>query len=330
MELDPQDNRVSKRHAVLTYENGDHFLTDEGRFLATELNFKAFERERLVYGDRIKVGDYVFEYTGRTIRRVDQVRTGEILAHNIRVVVHKPKTRAILKDINVAIKPGEFVGVLGGQDRKPTLLNALCGINPATSGEVFINGIPLTDRKKMRELGIGYVPQDDIVHRELTVDQAVTFSAKLRLKLTRSEISTLVDGVIRRMGLEEHRHKRVSKLSGGQRKRVSIAIELLAKPTILFPRRALIRPRSGHRRKLMSLLQQLAKTGLTVVCTTHILQLAHMLDRLLFIHGGRLIFSGTADEARHLFLEDSSATGGYTGTSHTQASKTPGGLAIRN
>ncbi len=327
VELDTQDNRVSKRHAVLTYENGDHFLTDEGRFLATELNFRAFERERLVYGDRIKVGDYVFEYTGRTIRRVDQVRTGEILAHSIRVVVHKPSTRAILKDINLAIKPGEFVGVLGGSGQgKSTLLNALCGINPATSGEVYINGIPLTDRKKMRELGIGYVPQDDIVHRELNVEQAVTYSAKLRLKLSAGEISTLVDGVIRRMGLEPHRHKRISKLSGGQRKRVSIAIELLAKPTILF----LDEPSSGldpaTEEKLMSLLQQLAKTGLTVVCTTHILQLAHMLDRLLFVHGGKLVFSGTADEARRLFLDGGSITSASQ-TGQSNPSRSGVGLA---
>ncbi len=331
VELDAQDNRVSKRHAVLAPVGGEYFLTDEGRFLPTVLNENAFERQRLVYGDRFRVGDYLFEYTGSTVRRVDQIRTGEVLARDIRFVVQArpkpfrnglvqalagvsginwlrsklaPEKRTILQGITVAIKPGEFVGVLGGSGQgKSTLLNALCGINPATSGAVLINGLPLTDRRRMRQLGIGYVPQDDIVHRELSVEQAISYSARLRLKLARAETAALVDGVIRRMGLEEHRAKRVSQLSGGQRKRVSIAIELLAKPTILF----LDEPSSGldpaTEEELMNLLQKLAKTGLTVVCTTHVLQLAHLFDRLLIIHGGRCLFSGTADEARRLFLE---------------------------
>ncbi|MEZ5301911.1 MAG: ATP-binding cassette domain-containing protein [Verrucomicrobiales bacterium] len=107
------------------------------------------------------------------------------------------------------------------------MMNALCGINPATAGKVWIDNVPLEGRGSVKKLSIGFVPQEDIVHSELTVDQAITFSAKLRLRLPGAVIKTLVDGVIGRLGLEEHRLKRISQLSGGKRKRVSIATELL-------------------------------------------------------------------------------------------------------
>ncbi|MFQ3577656.1 MAG: ABC transporter permease, partial [Verrucomicrobiia bacterium] len=148
-----------------------------------------------------------------------------------------------------------------------------------------------------------FVPQDDIVHRELTVREALTFSARLRLTLDREEIAALVERTIERLGLAEHAAKRISMLSGGQRKRVSIGIELLAKPSVLF----LDEPSSGldpaTEEALMVLLQSLTLTNLTVVCTTHVLQKAYLFDRILFIQGGRLVFAGNPDEARrHFFL----------------------------
>ena len=114
------------------------------------------------------------------------------------------------------------------------MLNALCGVNPASSGEVLISGIPLTSREQVNAAGVGFVPQDDIVHLELTVTEAITYSARLRLNLPPAQITALVDRVIERLSLKEHRGKRISRLSGGQRKRVSVAIELLAKPSVLF------------------------------------------------------------------------------------------------
>lgn len=303
LELDPEDSAISKVHATIEKVGQDFFITDKSR-AGTELNGKFFSRELLVYGDRFKIGDYLFEFTGQSIVRVDQANLGRVAANNLIVEVQKDgQPFRILQNINLEIQRGEFVGILGGSGQgKSTLLNALCGVNPASSGEVLISGVPLTSREQVNAAGVGFVPQDDIVHLELTVTEAITYSARLRLNLPAPQIAALVDRVIERLSLKEHRDKRISRLSGGQRKRVSVAIELLAKPSVLF----LDEPSSGldpaTEADLMALLQSLRLTNLTVMCTTHVLQKAYLFDRLIFIHGGRLIFIGTADEARQHFL----------------------------
>ena len=315
LDLDGEDGGISKVHAVIARgERGNYFIDDKSK-LGTELNGKSFTRALLVYGDRFRIRDYIFEFTGNSIRRVDQGDLGNVSARHVTVEIRRRNFhRRILNDLSVDIRPGEFVGILGGSGQgKSTLLNALCGINPATSGEVLISGVPLGSREAVNAAGVGFVPQDDIVHRELTVTEAVTFSARLRLPLPPAQIHALVDRAIERLGLAEHRDKRIDRLSGGQRKRVSVAIELLARPSVLF----LDEPSSGldpaTESDLMTLLQSLRLTNLTVVCTTHVLQKAYLFDRLIFIHGGRLIFIGTADEARQHFLLRGAASEGVTG-----------------
>jgi ABC-type multidrug transport system ATPase subunit len=297
--LDADDLNISRVHATITREGRDYFIEDQSS-LGTELNGVAFKREKLVFGDRFRISDYIFEFTGSEIRRVRPEFSGWVSARNLSKTAG---TRRILEDVSLNITAGEFVGVLGRSGQgKSTFLTALCGISPFTEGEAKIGGIDLTDREGLREIGIGYVPQDDIVHRELTVLEAVTFSARLRLNLQEHLIGDLVGRVIGQLGLKPHENKRIALLSGGQRKRVSIAIELLAKPSILF----LDEPSSGldpaTEAELMTLLQSLTWTKLTVVCTTHVLHKAYLFDRILVVEGGRLIFAGNVDEARQYFL----------------------------
>lgn len=297
--LDAEDLRISRDHAVVLMEGSHYVLEDKSR-LGTELNGVAFRREKLVFGDRFRISGYIFEFTGASIRRIRPELSGSIEVRNL---VKVAGGRRILDDVSLNIAAGEFIGVLGRSGQgKSTFLTAVCGISPASSGETRIGDVPLTDRQRLQELGIGYVPQDDIVHRELTVLDAVTFSARLRLKLERHLIADLVERVLDRLGLTQHALKRVALLSGGQRKRVSIAIELLSKPSVLF----LDEPSSGldpaTEAELMTLLQSLTLTKLTVVCTTHVLHKAYLFDRLLVIEGGKLIFAGSGDEARTHFL----------------------------
>ena len=299
IDLDSEEIAISRVHALIEPDGQDYFLTDRSR-LGTELNGVAFTRERLVFGDRLRISSYIFEFTGDAIRLIHPESSGTVSAENLTVMAGD---RRILDQVSLNIVAGEFVGVLGGSGHgKTTLLNALCGINPPTSGEVRLGGVPLADRARLREIGIGYVPQDDIVHRELTVNEAITFSAKLRLRLPRHQIDALVSRITRRLGLAPHAEQRVADLSGGQRKRVSIAIELLAKPSILF----LDEPSSGldpaNEEALMTLLQSLTLTKLTVVCTTHVLQKAYLFDRILVVQSGKLIFAGDSDDARRHFL----------------------------
>src|SRR5437870_10684770 len=304
VDLDSEEIAISRVHAMIEREGEDYFLTDRSR-LGTELNGVAFTRERLVFGDRLRISGYIFEFTGDALRLIHPESSGTVSAENVTVLADG---RRILDQVSLNIAAGEFVGVLGGSGHgKTTLLNALCGINPPTSGEVRLGGVPLTDRARLREIGIGYVPQDDIVHRELTVNEAITFSAKLRLRLPRHQIDALVSRITKRLGLAPHAQQRVADLSGGQRKRVSIAIELLAKPSILF----LDEPSSGldpaNEEALMTLLQSLTLTKLTVVCTTHVLQKAYLFDRILVVQSGKLIFAGDSDDARRHFLLQSGA-----------------------
>ncbi len=304
--LDAEDLTISRVHAIITQEGLNFFIEDKST-IGTELNGVAFKREKLVFGDRFRISDYIFEFTGEGIRRIRPDFSGSITARNL---VKEAGGRRILDGVSLNVASGEFIGVLGRSGQgKSTFLTALCGISPSSSGEAKIGGIPLSDRKRLREIGIGYVPQDDIVHQELTVLQAVTFSARLRLNLKEHLIGDLVERVIARLGLKPHEHKRIALLSGGQRKRVSIAIELLAKPTVLF----LDEPSSGldpaTEAELMTLLQSLTLTKLTVVCTTHVLHKAYLFDRILVIEGGKLIFAGNGDEARqHFLLQENAQT----------------------
>jgi len=299
VDLDLDDHRVSSEHVKIRFTGRDPEIEDVSR-LGTTLNGSAFSKAPLVYGDRFQIGHYVFEYDGRSLRWLDDAASGTIEAVGL---TRRAGGRTILNKVSLHIRPGEFVGILGGSGQgKSTLLNALCGIVPASEGEVRISGQELRDRKSIRDLGVGYVPQDDIVHKELTVDDALILAGRLRLNLPLHAIKARIDRIVDQLGLVPHRHKRVFMLSGGQRKRVSIGIELLSNPSVLF----LDEPSSGldpaTEENLMSLLQRLALSGITIVCTTHVLQKAYLFDRLLFIQDGRLVFAGNSDEARAHFL----------------------------
>lgn len=303
--LDADDLMISKEHLKLT-KTAEGWLAEDLSKTGTELNGRLFGKTRLVYGDRLRISNYLFEFGGNHLRRIDHLDVGTLQATNLIVEVpdrESGKPLRILNDVSLDIQTGEFIGILGGSGQgKSTLLNALCGINPASSGGVTIGGVSVGDLIKNRPGSIGYVPQDDIVHSELTVTQAFRYSARLRLPLPRAEREELIQRTIEVLGLKDHKGKRVFQLSGGQRKRVSIGIELLSKPDILF----LDEPSSGldpaTEKSLMELLQALSLTNLTVVCTTHVLQNAFLFNRLLFVHGGKLIFGGSAGQAREYFL----------------------------
>jgi ABC-type multidrug transport system ATPase subunit len=322
--LDPQDRTISKLHARLRHEKGDWILSDHSS-TETLLNGEPFTETRLIFGDRFKIGDYVFEFRGTTIERVDHTNAGGIDARNLSVIVKDRitgKPLHILNEVGVHIGTGDFIGVLGGSGSgKSTLLNALCGIRPADKGTVSIGGIENSLLNKLRPGAIGYVPQDDIVHPELVVRDAFYLAARLRLRLADHQRKALVDRTIELLGLSDHASKRVHHLSGGQRKRVSIGIELLSKPSVIF----LDEPSSGldpaTEESLMELLQSLTMTNLTVVCTTHVLQKAYLFDRLIFVHGGRVIFEGNSSQARDFFVKR-----GPEGSESHSGSRSPLGI----
>lgn len=212
----------------------------------------------------------------------------------------------ILKDVSLSINAGEIVAICGGSGAgKTTFMNCVNGFEPATGGQVLVNGVDLYKNYSSLKNNIGYVPQQDIIHDDLTLESMLIYTAKLRLQkdITKNEIKKRVSEVLKMVDLEPQRHTYIKKLSGGQRKRGSIAVELISDPSLFF----LDEPTSGldpeAETHLMHQLRNLSKNkGKTVIVITHTLQNIHLFDKIIFLApGGKLCFFGTPEEAKRFF-----------------------------
>ncbi len=204
--------------------------------------------------------------------------------------------KVILDSASLSILPGEFVALVGGSGAgKTTLLRALCAVERAQTGLVLFNGLDFYRNPGPYREMIGYVPQDDILHRELTVDRALHYAALLRLPPDTSseERAKHIEEALAEVKMEAQRHQPISKLSDGQRKRVSIAVELLANPGVIF----LDEPTSGLDpgldKTVMALLQLLCDRGRTIVLVTHATENICLCSHVAFMaRGGRLVYFG--------------------------------------
>ena len=221
---------------------------------------------------------------------------------NIIGVCNRSETLTILDDFTFTIPPSRFVGIIGPSGAgKSSLLHAIAGLRAPTAGVVLVDGVNVYDANAAPSFG--FVPQDDIVHPELTVIEALRFSALLRLPRAtpRIEMEKLIAQTLDQLRLAQRANNPITRLSGGQRKRVSVGVELLAKPSILF----LDEPTSGldpaTEFQLMELLRDLADTGCTIVCTTHVMENAYLMDQMMVLVSGCLAFQGSPQEARDYF-----------------------------
>jgi ABC transport system ATP-binding/permease protein len=295
------DALVSRRHAKIEAGPNGYRLLDLRSKTGSFVNGRRFDEHDLVIGDQIQLGSFFFVYDGRSLRRVRQFSVGRIVAIGL---TKETESGPILLKANFVAEPGQLIGILGPSGAgKTTLLNALSGLRPADSGKVFIDQTDFyKDLDRLRSL-FGYVPQDDIVHSDLTVAEALTFAARLRLSAgtPRSEIAKLVNRTISNLGLSDRANLKIDRLSGGQRKRVSVGVELLNRPPILF----LDEPTSGldplAEFKVMELLRSLADNGCTVVCTTHVMENVYLMDQIVIISKGCVAFQGSPDEAQSRF-----------------------------
>ncbi|HEY1636019.1 MAG TPA: ATP-binding cassette domain-containing protein [Acidimicrobiales bacterium] len=211
----------------------------------------------------------------------------------------------LLDAVSFSVAAGELVAIVGLSGAgKTTLLDAMAGVAPTSAGSVRFDGIDLqVNLGKFRGV-IGYVPQDDIIHADLPLQRTLRYAARLRLpsSITSAEVDHAVRAAIDTVGLTEHAHVRVGSLSGGQRKRASIAVELLTEPRAFF----LDEPTSGldpaTSAELSAHLRELADRSATVVFTTHSAEDLALCDRIVFMApGGRVAFVGTVDEALEQF-----------------------------
>jgi ABC-type multidrug transport system ATPase subunit len=287
------DPMVSARHATIERSDAGCFLSDAQSAIGTFVNGKGIIRAKLEPGDRVQFGPFLFRFDGDRLVRILQPASFGLEARDVTKTIG---TTTILDGVTVSFQPSEFVGLLGPSGAgKTTLLDALNGLRPATSGQVLINGEPLYEQYDRLRHHIGYVPQDDIIHRELTVRQALTHAARLRLPsdVTDHELERAVDETLETLQMSHRADVLISHLSGGQRKRVSVGVELLSRPGILF----LDEPTSGldpgTESHLMRLFRRLADQRRTVVCTTHVMENVDLFHKLVILApGGKLAYFG--------------------------------------
>ncbi|TMD99766.1 MAG: FHA domain-containing protein [Chloroflexi bacterium] len=295
--------QVSAHHARLEMVQGGYRIVDLRSTNGVYVNAQRMSNQLLKPGDEVRIGPFKLTYTGTQLTQQDESNSVRIDA--IDLVKVGNKQTILLDDISLVIPPRKFVAIVGGSGAgKSMLMDALNGLRPAQKGTVLYNGQDYYKHLAAFSTQLGYVPQEDIIHRDLTVVRALYYAAKLRLPsdFTEAQIKQRINKVLEDVEMSYRRNLLVSKLSGGQRKRVSIALELLANPSVFF----LDEPTSGLDpgldRKMMFLLRKLADRGHTIILVTHATNNINACDYVCFLcQGGRLAFFGPPNDAKTYF-----------------------------
>jgi len=317
--------QISWHHAEIDYLNGAFCIKDLDSTNGTFVNSKRIKQSEINYGDLISLGSFTFQISKQHIvvkKDQDGVRLD---AKEISVNVIEKKTRQtkkIVNNISFTIYPSELVGLMGPSGAgKTTLMLALNGYKKPSQGQVFANNISLIGHYDCFRQRIGYVPQDDIIHHELTVKEALFYTAKLRLAkdLTEKEINNIIDNVLTELGLIDDKKqidvrdviigsKEDKGISGGQRKRVNLAMELVNDPDLLF----LDEPTSGLSTQdsivVVDILKKLSNKGKTIIMTIHQpdIEIFKMMDNIMMISSGKMMYYGPSfPDALTFFNPDS-------------------------
>ncbi|GGK87078.1 ABC transporter ATP-binding protein [Streptomyces flaveus] len=309
-ELVVSDLQVSRHHAEFhATPDGRYEIRDLGSHNGTYVNGMPIAKggsALLGPNDIVGVGHSTFRLVGDRLEEF--VDTGEISFSARHLTVTVDGGKQILKDVSFGVPEKSLIAVIGPSGSgKSTLLKALTGYRPANQGDVLYDNRNLYKQFAELRQRIGLVPQDDILHKELTVKKALKYAAKLRFPAdtTGGEREARIDEVLRELKLDIHKEKKVTSLSGGQRKRVSVALELLTKPSLIF----LDEPTSGldpgMDRDVMQLLRGLADDGRTVLVVTHSVAELAICDKLLVMApGGSVAYFGPPEEALNFFGYD--------------------------
>jgi ABC-type multidrug transport system ATPase subunit len=298
--------QVSRLHARLTYgADQQHQLSDVGSTNGTFVNGQRVKQHTLTVGDVVRIGPFKLIYRGASFEEYDQRGELHLDAHGLTIQVQQGKNhRLILNNVSLSIAPREFVALVGGSGAgKSTLLKALSGYAPASSGQVAVNGDDFYHNFDAYRALLGYVPQDDIIHPTLPVDRTLDYTSKLRLPsdMDKTEVQQRMENVLDDVEMAEHAAKKVLNLSGGQRKRVSMAVELLAEPSLFFLDEATSGLDPGLEKKTMYMLRRLADSGRTVLLVTHATENIVQCDHVVFMALGRMVYFGPPQEALTFF-----------------------------
>ncbi|WP_163552710.1 FHA domain-containing protein [Candidatus Frankia alpina] len=296
------DLLASRRHAELYIGRSGLQIADLDSANGVFVNGRRINRTEVGQGDVIAVGHHVFQLEGDQL--VEYIDSGDVSFEADALNVWAGQ-KQLMHDMTFKLPGRALLGVVGPSGAgKSTLLNALTGFRPADKGAVRYAGRDLySDYDELRRR-IGYVPQEDLLHTSLTVRKALEYGAELRFPpdVTKAERRTRVDEVLAELGLTQHANTQVSRLSGGQRKRTSVALELLTRPTLLY----LDEPTSGldpgMDKNVMESLRSLADDGRTVIVVTHSVAQLDLCDYILVLApGGYVAYFGPPQDALSFF-----------------------------
>jgi ABC transport system ATP-binding/permease protein len=307
------DLGVSKQHAELRLSQTGRFqLIDLGSHNGTFVNGTRVNQAELKDDDIIAIGHATFRLVGgELIEYVDDGRA-TFEAHELRVVVHDGgKDKVLLDDITFPLAERSMMAVIGPAGAgKSTLLNALTGKRPATTGSVFYDYRDLYDNYDELRQRIGLVPQESVTHDQLTAKTALGYQAELRFPpdAGEQERSQRVGEVLDELSMTKHAETRIDRLSGGQKKRVNIGMELLTQPTLLFLDEP-TSPLDPHLKRDMftqmrTMADKTAEKGQSVIVITHDVEskLIDQCDRLIVLQpGGKMAYFGPPEEGLNYF-----------------------------
>ncbi len=289
------DVLASRHHAFLTPTPTGAEIRDANSSNGTFVNGVKVGSAALSEGDVVTIANVDLVYhDGMLVRRQEAAtRAGGL---EVREVNFGIDGKNLLERISLVARPGTLTALIGGSGAgKTTLSRLIAGYATPSSGSVTFEGHDIHTEYASLRTRIGMVPQDDVVHRQLTVSQALGYAAELRLPpdTSKADRAQVVAQVLDELGLTEHADTRVDKLSGGQRKRASVALELLTGPSLLI----LDEPTSGLDPALdlqvMTMLRQLADAGRVVLVVTHSLTYLDVCDQvLLMAPGGKTAYLG--------------------------------------
>jgi ABC-type multidrug transport system ATPase subunit len=287
---------VSRFHAEISQNTSGNFdITDLKSSNGTFVNGEQVTRQQLNNGDLLTFGPVSRRFTSTGLEPMAGIEGTplEIVGGGFFV-----KGRALLEDININLEPRSLTAIIGPSGAgKTTLLNLISGRIKSSTGKVLIGGVDVEKNHKFVNQKIGFVPQADILHTELTSNQAITYGAQLRLpsETSKQELNERVQEIVEKLELTERKDLQIKKLSGGQKKRASIALELITSPEILV----LDEPTSGLDPGLdshvMETLRELADEGQTVVLVTHSVDNLNYCDNIILMaSGGHVAYFGPA------------------------------------
>lgn len=299
------DLMVSRLHAELrTTAAGDRLVVDLASHNGTYVNGVRITQATVREHDLITVGSHLFRVAADGLE--EYVDDGELVFHASDITVRRG-AKTIVDQVSISLDERAFMAIVGPSGAgKSTFATAVAGLRRPEGGSVLYGGLDLYEHYEALKHRIGFVPQDDILHPELTVERALAYAARLRFPpdVKRRERLARVEEVMDELHLLGRRNLRISQLSGGQRKRVSVALELLTKPSLLI----LDEPTSGldpgTERQVMRLLRELADNGHTILVVTHHLDSLTECDRVLYLApGGRQAYFGPPQLALAYFDE---------------------------